>query len=260
MHKTYFRGVAVISFTLFLTALTHAQASRTWVSGVGDDANPCSRTAPCKTFAGAISKTAAAGEINCIDPGSFGAVTITKSLTINCSNTTATVIVAGTNGITINLVDSNKTVRLQGLRINGLGTTAGTPSLRGISMVSGGTLIIEDVVIDGFTDPSLGYGISVTGGAQVSVARTTIRNSRIGVNVAPSTGSGDLTLNNSSIAFNTTGLNSDANATVRLAHTSVTYNNLAIGTANGGQVISYGNNTLEHNTNLGPIPQPGVTH
>jgi len=37
-------------------------------SGVGDDANPCSRTAPCKTFAGAISKTAAAGEINCLDP------------------------------------------------------------------------------------------------------------------------------------------------------------------------------------------------
>ena len=64
-------------------SLAHAQATRTWVSGVGDDANPCSRTAPCKTFAGAISKTAAGGEINVLDPGGFGAVTITKSITIS---------------------------------------------------------------------------------------------------------------------------------------------------------------------------------
>src|SRR5450755_4188403 len=76
-----------------------AQASRTWVSGVGDDANPCSRTAPCKTFAGAISKTAAAGEINCIDTGGFGALTVTKSMTISCEAGTAGVLVAGTNGI-----------------------------------------------------------------------------------------------------------------------------------------------------------------
>ena len=69
---------------LLQTASAHAQASRTWVSGVGDDANPCSRTAPCKTFAGAISKTALNREINCLDPGGFGAVTITKSITIDC--------------------------------------------------------------------------------------------------------------------------------------------------------------------------------
>ena len=72
--------------SLMWTAPAHAQATRTWVSGVGDDANPCSRTAPCKTFAGAISKTAAKGEINCIDPGGFGGVTITKPITITfCS-------------------------------------------------------------------------------------------------------------------------------------------------------------------------------
>src|SRR6202046_3797494 len=61
----------------------HAQATRTWVSGVGDDANPCSRTAPCKTFAGAIGQTAAGGEIDALDPGGFGEVTITKSITID---------------------------------------------------------------------------------------------------------------------------------------------------------------------------------
>ena len=84
MRKTSLTLVTT-SLVFFLQAApVHAQASRTWVSGVGDDANPCSRTAPCKTFAGAISKTAVNGEINCLDPGGFGAVTITKSITIDC--------------------------------------------------------------------------------------------------------------------------------------------------------------------------------
>src|SRR3954466_4973295 len=79
-----------------------AQATRTWVSGVGDDANPCSRTAPCKTFAGAISKTAGGGTINCLDPGGFGGVTITKSMTIDCHYTEGGVLVSGTNAIVVN--------------------------------------------------------------------------------------------------------------------------------------------------------------
>src|SRR5260370_30182829 len=78
------------------SAPAHAQATRTWVSGVGDDANPCSRTAPCKTFAGAISKTAVAGEIDCLDPGGFGAVTITKSITLNCHEVLGSILVSGT--------------------------------------------------------------------------------------------------------------------------------------------------------------------
>src|SRR5688500_2946121 len=81
--------------TLMLAAPAQAQATRTWVSGVGDDANPCSRTAPCKTFAGAISKTAAAGEINCLDPGGFGGLTITKSIMIRCDYTEGGVLSAG---------------------------------------------------------------------------------------------------------------------------------------------------------------------
>src|SRR5437763_8968411 len=80
-----------------------AQASRTWVSGVGDDVNPCSRTAPCKTLAGAISKTAAGGEIDCLDPAGYGAVTITKAITIDCASgetgAVGSVLVSGTNGI-----------------------------------------------------------------------------------------------------------------------------------------------------------------
>ena|ERR1700691_1030384 len=99
-----------------------AQATRTWVSGIGDDANPCSRTAPCKTFAGAISKTAAPGEINCLDPGGFGAVTITKSIAIICQVGTAGVLVSGTNGITISAATTD-IVYLSGLDFEGLNTS-----------------------------------------------------------------------------------------------------------------------------------------
>src|SRR5205807_5391143 len=74
--------LAIAAFMLAVASMAQAQATRTWVSGVGDDVNPCSRTAPCKTFAGAISKTAIGGEINCIDSGGFGSVTITKAITI----------------------------------------------------------------------------------------------------------------------------------------------------------------------------------
>jgi len=49
---------------LLLQTPAHAQAVRTWVSGTGDDANPCSITSPCRTFAGAISKTQAGGVIS----------------------------------------------------------------------------------------------------------------------------------------------------------------------------------------------------
>src|SRR6202050_3153015 len=96
------------SVTLLLTTILfamaaqlNAQATRTWVSGVGDDANPCSRTAPCKTIAGAISKTAAGGEINVLDPASLAAVTITKSIAIVASNVTGAISAQGTSAINV---------------------------------------------------------------------------------------------------------------------------------------------------------------
>src|SRR5438045_3660481 len=117
-------------------AAAQAQATRTWVSGVGDDANPCSRTAPCKTFAGAISKTAGGGEINVLDPGGFGAVTINKSITIS-STFEAGVLVSGTNGIII-IAGPTDTVVLEGLDIEGLGT-----GLNGVRFDSGALLVIN---------------------------------------------------------------------------------------------------------------------
>src|SRR5688500_18185205 len=100
--------IAAMGMMLADSQSAHAQATRTWVSGVGDDVNPCSRTAPCKTFAGAISKTAAAGVINCLDPGAYGAVTITKSLTIDCTGVAAGVLATiGSSGIVVNVAASD---------------------------------------------------------------------------------------------------------------------------------------------------------
>src|SRR5688572_7780893 len=114
--------VLALAFALSLAgSAAWGQATRTWVSGVGDDANPCSRTAPCKTFAGAISKTAAGGEINVLDPGGFGGVTITKSITISSESFEAGVLVSGTNAIIINATTTSHVV-LRGLDIEGLGT------------------------------------------------------------------------------------------------------------------------------------------
>jgi len=103
----FIRAMSLVALSVIATiAVTavpaQAQATRTWVSGVGDDVNPCSRTAPCKTFAGAVSKTTAGGEIDCLDPGGFGAVTITKSLTIDCGETQGSILASGTNGVNIN--------------------------------------------------------------------------------------------------------------------------------------------------------------
>jgi len=133
------------------TSLMSAQATRTWVSGVGDDANPCSRTAPCKTFAGAISKTAPGGEIDALDPGGFGALTITKSITIDGGGgQVASVLVAGTNGIVV-AAGASDVVIIRNLRFDGLrGAGNANAGLNGIRFISGGTLIVDKCEIFGF--------------------------------------------------------------------------------------------------------------
>ena len=129
-------------------APAHAQATRTWVSGVGDDVNPCSRTAPCKTFAGAISKTAAGGEISVLDPGGFGAVTITKSISIvNDSSGEAGILASSTNGVVVN-AGVNDVVILRGLVIDGAPPTS--PGLNGIRFLAGRALHVEKCLIKNF--------------------------------------------------------------------------------------------------------------
>lgn len=149
-------------------SLAQAQATRTWVSGVGDDVNPCSRTAPCKTFAGAISKTAAGGEINVLDPGGFGAVTITKSISIVGDGAMAGVLASLTNGIIVNAGASDVVV-LRNLDINGAGN-----GLNGIRFLAGGALYVESCTIYGFTGKGIDARPTTT--SQLFVTDTIIRN------------------------------------------------------------------------------------
>jgi hypothetical protein len=167
VRKLSLHVLTVVVLLFACSSLAHAQATRTWVSGVGDDVNPCSRTAPCKTFAGAYSKTAAAGEINVLDPGGFGAVTIGKSLTISSEGFEAGVLVSGTNAIIIN-AGVGDTVVLRGLDIEGLGT-----SLDGIKVIGSlGALHVEKCTINAFRG-SNGSGIEIAP-APLSAATTQV--------------------------------------------------------------------------------------
>jgi hypothetical protein len=164
----------------------HAQATRTWVSGVGDDANPCSRTAPCKTFAGAISKTATGGEIDALDPGGFGGLTITKAITLDGGGgQVASVLVAGTNGITV--AAGTGVVILRNMRINGIGV-----GLDGVAFTSGSALLVENCEIFGFTQNGIHVATS-TGTSNVVIQNTTVYNNTLGgIQVNPSGGTADV--------------------------------------------------------------------
>ena len=150
MRRIALLGTVLVALAAFLPGSAHAQATRTWISGVGDDANPCSRTAPCKTFAGAITKTAAAGEIDCLDPGGFGAVTITKSMTIDCFAGLGGGVLASGNAVIINA--GAGTVTLRNLNIQGLGGPGapGSVGTAGILVLSAGAVLIDHVTVTGF--------------------------------------------------------------------------------------------------------------
>jgi len=157
-------AVLVVGFS----TVTFGQATRTWVSGVGDDANPCSRTAPCKTFAGAISKTATGGEISVLDPGGFGAVTITKSITLNGTGTLAGILASLVNGIIVNGAGTS-TVILRDISINGA-----TNGLNGIRFLAGATLMVDHCWIYGFTQN--GIDVAVGAVSNLKVINTVFEN------------------------------------------------------------------------------------
>ena len=239
------RRIATLAIFLgFLTPLlasapAHAQASRTWVSGVGDDANPCSRTAPCKTFAGAISKTAAGGEINCLDPGGFGAVTITKSITIDCHEIYGSVLVSGTNGINIAAAGGN--VVLRNLNINGLVNNG----LKGISITTANNVWIEDCAIFGFVQQAIA-DTRATGGS-LSVTNTVVRNnSGAGMGVGITGGTLKVLVDNLRSFNNQFGVSFGPNANVMIKNSDLS-NNTTTGLDNGGAQISADNNNISNN-------------
>jgi Right handed beta helix region len=226
MNKTAtFASIAGTLLCLYLPASPAQAQSRTWVSGVGDDVNPCSRTAPCKTFAGAISKTAANGEINCLDPGGFGAVTITKSIIIDCHEIFGSVLVSGTNGISI-LSDNAAAlnVRLRNINFTGLGSGLAGVLIQGAT--TGNTsVIIEDCRMDGFTQ---GVRDARTGAGELYIRNTTSQNNS----------GAAFTVNGSSgvkASFdNVRAYNSSFGIAIGTAVTAMISNSVMSGNTNGG--------------------------
>jgi hypothetical protein len=258
---------SIVSFSAVISALglmllvagpAQAQASRTWVSGVGDDANPCSRTAPCKTFAGTISKTATNGEINCLDPGGFGALTITKSITIDCHEIFSSVLVAGTNGIVIAFdnfagTDTHKTVRLRNINFNGIAEGLSGILILGGTSSAGSAVIIEDCVIDGFfASNARGIDDSRSNGGKLIVTNTTVRdNGGAGVSVLPASGSANIQvlLNNVRAYNNGTGAQFGNLTRVMIDQSAFDGNSGAGILTVAGALVNVNRSVMSHNAN-----------
>lgn len=290
MRRLIFLALAIGLFLPFLASVpAHAQASRTWVSGVGDDVNPCSRTAPCKTFAGAISKTAAFGEINCLDPGGFGAVTITKSITLNCSSALGSVLVQGTNGIVINAAVTDK-VTLRNIQVQGLNGSA-APGLNGIRILSAASVSIENCVVTQFSQVGIsdartagdtqlyirntiisnnagtGIGIGATGSNpnKIIIDGTEVVGNLFGLGVVSGS---NVMVTRSVFSGNTTGVEADSGGAVNVDSSSITGNGTGVQSASNirlsnsdvsfnttgfsGVAITYGNNRMLGNGTFGP--------
>jgi uncharacterized protein YaiE (UPF0345 family) len=231
--------VAVLACVAFGSSLAQAQL-RTWVSGVGDDANPCSRTAPCRTFAGAITKTAQNGEIDALDPHGFGAFTVNKSITVDGTGVVAGILASSTTGIIINLdpslgnTDAVHTVRLRGLSLNGAATNSKT-GIRGINIASTNftdmKIILEDSVIDGFVNEGILWRAN---GGHLVVKNSTIRNNNGPGIKADSSGANlvHVTVINTALVMNGEGIRFEDNIRGSVANSTISNN-----TTNGAVVI-----------------------
>lgn len=252
-----FNVLAIAIFMFAFASFAQAQATRTWVSGVGDDANPCSRTAPCKTFAGAISKTATDGEIDCLDPGGFGAVTITKAITIDGGATgEGSILASGTNGINVNVSSPGNTnwVQIRNISINGAGT-----GLTGINITGGNgtTISVENCVIFGFragngrgiSDTRTGVGIT----GQLFVDNTIIKsNLNHGILVQGTSSTVKSTIDNCQIWGNGIGiLNSQSQNFMAIRNTVVSKNtNAGIAADNGARMDIVDSLTIHNGTGI----------
>ncbi|HEV7397594.1 MAG TPA: right-handed parallel beta-helix repeat-containing protein [Pyrinomonadaceae bacterium] len=205
------RTLALVAFTCAFASLAQAQATRTWVSGVGDDANPCSRTAPCKTFAGAISKTATGGEIDTLDPGGFGTVNITKAMTIDGSGTFSSILNSGTTGIFVN-APAGAFVTIRGLSIQGARQGV-SPGVTGIKYNSGAGLNVIDCII--FNQNSQGIDATLSASGLLYVEHTVIKNcAGDGLSATTTSGQVKVAIKNSSFTECGVGLHAKGNSRV----------------------------------------------
>jgi hypothetical protein len=246
------KALLVSSFILALATAAHAQ-TRTWVSGVGDDLNPCSRTAPCKTFAGAISKTSKDGEISVLDPGGYGAVTITKSIYINGTHGAGygSILNAATTGININITDAadvRKAVRLRALDLNGAST-----GVNGISILAANNVWVEDSVIDGNTGngttSGIGIRMAVAATCNLYVSDSFIHKNIKGIRVSSTAGFAVADVKNTNVENNTTGIEAATANSFVIVDDSRISNNSSSGVfaSASGANLTVSDSTLMHN-------------
>ncbi|MEA3060304.1 MAG: hypothetical protein QOJ94_85 [Sphingomonadales bacterium] len=266
--RTILYAAALLGATAMQATPAFAQATRTWVSGVGDDVNPCSRTAPCKTFAGAISKTANGGEINCLDPAGYGAVTINKSLVIDCHYTEGGAL-AGGNGIVVNATSTDVVV-LRGLDIFGV-----NPPTHGIRILVAGAVLVEDCVIRRFNlANSFGISFVPSGTTNLYVINTRVTQNGIagsggGITVAPTgTGAGRVMLRNVDVEQNPNhGVFIDTSATssgatsvdIESSNVSGNGNGISILTTAGTSNTMVNDTSVAHNSLNGIIANGPLT-
>jgi hypothetical protein len=194
------------------------QATRTWVSGVGDDANPGSRTAPCKTFAGAISKTDVGGEIDALDSGGFGELTITHAIIIDGAGNLAGCLVSGTNGFAVNAGPTDVVV-IRGITFDGASQTG----LDGIQVNGAGAVFVEDCRIESFG--GIGINYQPVGGGKLFVTDTVIRNDAGGgIYIHPSAGGASAVVEHSDVEGNLFGLRADDGSQVAVTNSTVAGN------------------------------------
>ena len=171
MKNTFQSKLLAAAFLVAVSiSLAHGQATRTWVSGVGDDANPCSRTAPCKTFAGAISKTAEGGEIDVLDPGGFGTVTITKAMTIDGTHGSgfgSILNAGGVAGVNINITTgthvNDAVVILRSLYIQGASQSPSGAGTNGVNYIKGDRVFVNDCHFENQSTTGIRQNLTSTG-------------------------------------------------------------------------------------------------
>ncbi|MFY9570420.1 MAG: hypothetical protein WAV20_03330 [Blastocatellia bacterium] len=266
--------IAVFNVCLFCSSPAEAQACRTWVCGTCDDANPCSRTAPCKTFAGAIVKTAEGGEISVLDPGGYGSVTINKSITIDGGTGAgwASILASGTQGVTVNVTTNPSTavVILRHISINGTRNGSScADGLNGIRYLAGSKLIVDDCQIFGFSQKAIDVNLAATGSLNVyntyiedcfdgivmtnsgGTMKGVVTNSKItmtnnsGLNLL----SGTATISNSVVSNNASfGVISQGGAAINVTNTVLSHNGTALSTAAAASTLRISNNDITNNT------------
>jgi len=269
--KRYLVILLTVLFMVGIATMAQAQATRTWVSGVGDDVNPCSRTAPCKTFAGAISKTANQGIIDALDPGGFGAVTVTKSIVIDGSDQIAGILASGGSGVVINATNTD-VITLRSLEIHGANLTG----VNGVNALAFAELNVENCRIQNFNTDGVRIaptaaqthkvvvrnsdirnnlrGVEVTNGASATVfllvAESNISGHQLGSGVDLAGANSKAAVFNSSITHNLVGLQAQpGTASAYLEGNMIAFNGTGVTSLSGGENRLTRNSIVNNTTN-----------